>query len=240
MPYREDNNSTFTHAGKLYSINRVLEQVEEDPVIKFPVKELSWILLHVDADSSRVKKADVTKPILIHKLKGKWVVVDGLHRLKKAIELGIDYLPARKVSDKVLNQAHINTKKKMRHRLKAIIIKGNPKYINGSDIANQFYDDLKELVTHFGFLVSFDKGEPYTSPSEEADLWIGHSRGADRLSYAPSHIETIFVDQFQDWQADGPLPEGELPPKEHYEITEELVNEIWKVTFMLNQKEKRN
>jgi len=69
-------------------------------------------------------------------------------------------------------------------------------------------------------------GEPYTVPSANADLWLGHSRGADRLLCAPDHVKTICVDDFQRWNSNEPLEEGGLPPNEHYEITDELIKEI--------------
>ena len=62
----------------------------------------------------------------------------------------------------------------------AVIIKGNPKFIDNNKDADSFYEEIKSFLEDLGFEVSFDKGEPYTSP-DKADLWIGHSRGADRL-----------------------------------------------------------
>lgn len=76
----------------------------------------------------------------------------------------------------------------------AIIVKGNPKYINIPKIkpmAERFYNQIKELLEKKGFRVEFDPGEPYTSPKEEAVVWIGHSRGIDRLRFAPARIQTI-------------------------------------------------
>ena len=104
--YREEQ-STFTHEGKKYSINKVLEQVEDKPIVKVPVKELSWILEYTNPDPIRVMNADVTTPILVHGLKGKLVAVDGTHRLKKALELELDWLPARRVTDDELEKSEI-------------------------------------------------------------------------------------------------------------------------------------
>ena len=71
-------------------------------------------------------------------------------------------------------------------RLKAVIIKGNPKRI----LSNQIYDDLKKLLENLGMEVIFDDGEPYTKPPK-SDIWIGHSRGVDRLQFAPKDTLTI-------------------------------------------------
>lgn len=76
----------------------------------------------------------------------------------------------------------------------AIIVKGNPKYINDpkiSKMANYFYDDIKNRLELLGYNVEFDEGKAYASPSEKASVWIGHSMGIDRLQYAPKNIKTI-------------------------------------------------
>ena len=83
----------------------------------------------------------------------------------------------------------------------AIIIKGNPELIVGNPLAEEFYNKLKFFLEKLGYAVSFDPGEPYTTPAA-ADLWIGHSRGADRLRFAPPGTVTIGIG----------VPETEEPP----------------------------
>ena len=48
------------------------------------------------------------------------------------------------------------------------------------------------IVIPLGYSVSFDDGKPHTTPPI-ADLWIGHSRGCDRLQYAPKHTRTLAI-----------------------------------------------
>ena len=73
----------------------------------------------------------------------------------------------------------------------AIIIKGNPKYLNkNKDIANNFYNNIKTMLEEKGYRVKFNNGEPYTQP-ENADLWVAHSRGIDRLKFANKNTKTI-------------------------------------------------
>jgi len=84
---------------------------------------------------------------------------------------------------------------------KAVIIQGNPKYLNDpavKQLAVAFYQEIKELVEARGFAVSFDAGEPMTCPDEEAAVWIGHSRGVDRLKYAPFSVLTIELETKED------------------------------------------
>lgn len=81
----------------------------------------------------------------------------------------------------------------LRPRL-AVIIKGNPKYIEKPIVelmANSFYNGIKVMLERKGFRVTFDAGEPFSTPDESAYVWIAHSRGIDRLRFAPSHIKTI-------------------------------------------------
>ena len=42
-----------------------------------------------------------------------------------------------------------------------------------------------------GFWVKFNDGKEYTSPNIRAKVWIGHSRGIDRLRFAPDTVQTI-------------------------------------------------
>lgn len=77
------------------------------------------------------------------------------------------------------NVNKIATKEK---KITAVIVKGNPKFIKESKIAHLFYDEIKEYLESSGYEVSFDVGKAYTTP-KKADLWIGHSKGVDRLSH---------------------------------------------------------
>ncbi len=72
----------------------------------------------------------------------------------------------------------------------AVIIKGNPKLVENNKRADIFYKELASFLEKLGFSVKFDLGEPYTTPPS-ADLWVGHSRGSDRLRFAPT--ETLIL-----------------------------------------------
>lgn len=64
----------------------------------------------------------------------------------------------------------------------AVIIKGNPAR-QGADTYGGIYEMLAKHLQNSGYDVSFDPGEPFTTPPQ-ADVWLGHSRGADRLRFA--------------------------------------------------------
>lgn len=74
----------------------------------------------------------------------------------------------------------------------AVIVKGNPKYLNDPAVkpmADKLYDEIKQLLQD-RYTVKFDPGKAYTQPSDQAKLWIGHSRGIDRLQFAPKGVKT--------------------------------------------------
>jgi hypothetical protein len=75
--------------------------------------------------------------------------------------------------------------------LTAVIVKGNPARDTPGTYGG-IYEDLKEFLEEMNIKVSFDAGEPYTTP-KDADIWIGHSRGVDRLRFAPEGTLTIKI-----------------------------------------------
>lgn len=113
----------------------------------------------------------------------------------------------------------------------AVVIKGNPKYVKNNPKADRYYNEIKDYLEQKGYEVSFDPGKPYTQP-EDADLWIGHSRGVDRLRFAPSGTKTLAFGAPDDDAYSHPVDRqamqsfepgnGEYtPPDEHYVFTAE-------------------
>ena len=97
--YREEVDSTFIHDGLEYSINSVLELVESVPVVKVLTKDLKWVLKYTSVDEKRVNLADLNTHILIASDKlGRPTVIDGAHRLTKAVRESVEKLPAKWVS----------------------------------------------------------------------------------------------------------------------------------------------
>src|SRR3989338_8981017 len=133
----------------------------------------------------------------------------------------------------------------------AVIIKGNLMLVTNNERADIFYKELASFLEQLGFSVKFDSGEPYTTPPP-ADLWIGHSRGSDRLRFAPPGTITIgigvpestediifpIVNHPDDEMVKrkfslGTVVEGkendELDDTNHYVLTEEMKYEILKI-----------
>lgn len=108
--------------------------------------------------------------------------------------------------------------------MQAIIIKGNPRYIEGNRYAEAFYRELESFLTGLGYEVSFDPGEPYTTPPP-ADLWVGHSRGAGRLKFAPKGTRTLALGTIEGvyHPEDASVNDFSIvPDKYHYMLTSEM------------------
>lgn len=79
----------------------------------------------------------------------------------------------------------------------AVVIKGNPKYLDDPKVkplAEAFYAEVKQILEKSGYQVEFDTGEPYTLPNKKATLWVGHSRGIDRLRFAGAKIKSMALE----------------------------------------------
>ena len=79
----------------------------------------------------------------------------------------------------------------------AIVIKGNPKYLDDPRVqawARALYGEVQRLLEARGYEVEFDEGAPYTQPREGAAVWVGHSRGIDRLRFVPAQVKTVALE----------------------------------------------
>lgn len=101
MTYQEGKDSTFTHNGKEYYIDPFLKRAEHLPVKSVPMSRLEWNVLDCKPDPERVKTADINYPIL-YTIDPKWgyVVVDGLHRLTKAYQMGKQSIKGKEIPQK--------------------------------------------------------------------------------------------------------------------------------------------
>ena len=122
-------------------------------------------------------------------------------------------------------------------KLTAVIITGNPKHIANNEKADAFYKKIKDFLESLNYEVSLDPGLPYTSP-KDANLWIGHSRGSDRLTFDNTTPKSLAFG--------APIPQSinhpddnvktfakqadYVPNEFHYVFTQEMKDAILKVT----------
>lgn len=100
---------TFTHDGKEYDLGKVRVMVRDKKAFLLPIKDLLWVLKYDKPDEERLKKAKWRWPLLVTRWKGKWAVVDGLHRLEKYRRRGISVIPVKEVTKEMLDKAKINS-----------------------------------------------------------------------------------------------------------------------------------
>lgn len=117
MNVYQEENSTFSSNGINYDLNYIWKAVSKDPILFIDIRKLVWVLEYVEEiDEERVSRADYTTPLLVAKDTAKDLVIDGLHRLIKAVRDKVKTLPYRYVSEQVLKLATIkNSPMKLYH-----------------------------------------------------------------------------------------------------------------------------
>lgn len=131
-------------------------------------------------------------------------------------------------------------------KLSAVIILGNPKYINNRH-ARQYYRKIEKFLKSHMVDVSFDPGNDYTCP-KKADFYIGHSRGASRIICFKDTPQYSYFLRFGDiggyihpvdekWQKENPPNQTEYnpPPKEHFVFTKDQKDAILKTIKKLRK-----
>lgn len=105
-PYTEGPESTFTHDGKTWLVDKALDAARGKSIRKAKVSDLDWVLDHTQINRQRLKTANPSIPALVlNDPKHGLVVLDGAHRLAKAKELGWQSIPVRYVERKELGRA---------------------------------------------------------------------------------------------------------------------------------------
>jgi hypothetical protein len=104
----EAPDDTFTHDSLIYDLSKVRVLVRPDKAFLLPIKELLWVLNHDTPDEDRIFHAKFRYPLLVTKWRGKWTVVDGLHRLERYRRKGITVIPVKNVSAQVLAAARVH------------------------------------------------------------------------------------------------------------------------------------
>ena len=90
--YSEGKESIFSHYGKKYRVDDLLRLTGKSRVRRIPISELKWIFDYADPDPERAAKASLAYPLVVTKgdVDGeeRYIVIDGTHRLAKAIQTG--------------------------------------------------------------------------------------------------------------------------------------------------------
>ena len=124
--YQESEDGSFTHNGKKYSLNKVFKIIHNKSIESVEISELAWILKYcydiVDGQKichscrkgpkgwheERIKNANLNIPIIITRSEEGLVVLDGLHRLERAIQDKVLELPAKYITETELKNCKKN------------------------------------------------------------------------------------------------------------------------------------
>lgn len=127
MPLPEIINTGFKlEESKLWATNIPVEDIditELEHNLDIPYLEQEdtddWnltprmLILNFEKEKShaeKVKKADLKYPIEIYNHKGNWIILDGVHRFIKAVQLGHKTIQVRKVSEEVVRKTRKSDK----------------------------------------------------------------------------------------------------------------------------------
>jgi 2'-5' RNA ligase len=235
---------------------RLEDRTKMDSQSIIPMGEIPGTLSPADGDPYDVAPIDVplskTKGEVKAEIVGKVRVPDGNHKWIAKTKPGKltpregqniqSFVAARQVWQKGLkiqvpgvNNITVQgaSGKPTKTAASAVLIMGNPKFIAGNRKANVFYDKVQEHLEGKGYDVTRDVGKPHTSPAK-ADLWIGHSRGADRLRFAPEGTKTVAIGSASPGAINHPRddttstsgPRDENPNRFHYSLTAAMKKEL--------------
>jgi hypothetical protein len=109
----------------------------------------------------------------------------------------------------------------------AVIIRGNPDFITNNPAADLYYTKLQQYLEGNGYAVSQHDGAPHTVPLP-ASAWLGHSRGADRLRFAPEGTKTIALGAPGgiNHPRDKAMLPGQVPTDAHYRLTPAMLRKL--------------
>lgn len=105
--YQEESDSTAQSDGVEYNLNVLFQLVADQRIEQYKVSDLEWVMKYTKTDPERVANADLQAPILVAKYKNKLLVLDGAHRLKRALKEHKEFLPGRMVSPDQLEIAKV-------------------------------------------------------------------------------------------------------------------------------------
>jgi hypothetical protein len=106
--YQEEPGGSFTHNGREYLLNPLLKFTDKLPVKEIPISELEWVIdCPYEDDGRDIDDRDISVPVLVADYNGKLAVIDGYHRLLKAIKIGKKTLPTKFVNDRFLTYFEI-------------------------------------------------------------------------------------------------------------------------------------
>lgn len=109
--YKEGPESTYTHNGKTATVDSLIAAAKNVPTVSVPIPEMEWALEDAKINPDRLKAADLKHPLIATMHAGRVTVLDGTHRLAKAVnegrsELGVKLIPDPSPVEKKANMSN--------------------------------------------------------------------------------------------------------------------------------------
>lgn len=113
---------------------------------------------------------------------------------------------------------------------KAVLVMGNPHYLDMyNGLPSDFYDKIEALLKKHQYEVERNEGKPYTK-LPEADLYVGHSRGASRLNFVGPSSKVIRIGDNTEGSLNHPKDKavtgGVVPDKYHFMLSKKMQEEL--------------
>lgn len=102
--YSEEETSTVTHDGEEYSVNKLLRISDNLQIHSIPVSALTWNIDPTSMDPHRIYAADPNVPVLITPYEDQLTVIDGAHRIAKAMQTKLPTIRCKYISPGMLSQ----------------------------------------------------------------------------------------------------------------------------------------
>lgn len=107
-PSRAIRTNTFTHDGVEYDLDIVRKEVRNLPQQLVKVSAMKWLLDECEWSTEDAKRhAYLGRPLFVVMWQGKICVVDGYHRLHRAVRKGLERMPVIWVPDWVMDKGRL-------------------------------------------------------------------------------------------------------------------------------------
>lgn len=85
--YKEGKFSLVRHENEIYKVDDLILATKSKPVTNIPVNDLDWIMKHVSTKNVSRGNTSLEHPIIVLEEDGKKYTLDGVHRLRQAMNV---------------------------------------------------------------------------------------------------------------------------------------------------------
>lgn len=124
--YQENPTGHYSLYDVKYDLNKIFMLVHGKAIRNVPVKDLTWNLEYSKVvneqgekvcgscqkgpkgwHEERVSNSNLEIPVIVTRYRNKLLIVDGVHRLEKAVNAGASEIPTKELSKEEMNSAKV-------------------------------------------------------------------------------------------------------------------------------------